>query len=163
MSGKLLPALIAGVVTFIVSFIMGLIPFVACCAIIMPIVGGIFAVFLYSNKANVLNAGSGASVGLMAGGVHAILSMIVTPISLFIQWNTIMAQMEPSLRQLRSSGINLEGGTLIIAIVVVMIIGLAIILGLYAVGGLIGGAIFKKEAQPTDSYSPPMPPTSFGA
>lgn len=167
MSGKLIAAIIAGVVTFIVSFIIGLIsnfvPLVSCCVCFMPIVGGIFAVFLYSNKASLVNPGGGASVGLMAGGVHALLSVVVTPISLFIQWNRLQAQLEPSLRELRRNGINLEGGMLIIAIAVGLIIGLILILGLYALGGLIGGAIFKKEEQQPPSYSPPMPPTSFGA
>lgn len=162
MSGKLLPALIAGVGTFIISFILGLIPVVGLCACFMPLIGGAFAVFLYSNKASIVNAGTGASVGLMAGGVHALLSVVVTPISLFIQWNKLQSQLEPSLRELKRNGVNLEGGTLIVAIAVGLIIGLILILGLYALGGLIGGAIFKKEEQQTTSYTPPMPPTSFG-
>jgi hypothetical protein len=163
MSGKLIPAIIAGVVTFIISFILGLIPIVGLCACFMPLVGGVFAVFLYSNKASIVNAGTGASVGLMAGGFHTLLSLIVTPISLFIQWNRLQAQLEPSLRELKRSGINLEGGTLIIAIAVVLILGIVLLLGLYALGGLIGGAIFKKEGQQSTPYTPPMPPTSFGA
>lgn len=162
MSGKLVPALIAGVATFFVSFIIGLIPIVGCCALIMPIVGGIFAVFLYSNKADIVSPGAGASVGLMAGGVHTLLSLIVNPIVIFIRWNTMMLQLEPSMRQLRRSGINLEGGVLIIAIIIVAIIGIAVVLGLYALGGLIGGAIFKKEGQQSSNFEPPMPPSSYG-
>lgn len=159
MSGKLVPALIAGVATFFVSFIIGLVPVVGCCALIMPIIGGIFAVFLYSNKASIVSPGAGASVGLMAGGVHGILTLVITPITIFLQWATLQAQIEEATRR---SNINIEGGALIALIVVALIIGIVLIIGLYALGGLIGGAIFKKEGQQSSNFEPPMPPSSYG-
>ena len=166
MSDKLIPAIIAGVVTFIIAFAIGLLsrfaPFIGCCNCLVPIAGGIFAVFLYSNKADVITPSSGASVGLLAGAVYCIISLFVTPISLFLQWNTMQAQLAPSLRELRRNGIDLDGGTLIIAIIVMVIVGLAVFIGLYALGGLIGGNIFKKENQPS-SFEPPMPPSSYAA
>lgn len=162
MSGKLLPALIAGFATFIISFIMGLIPIVGCCAIIMPVVGGLFAVFLYSNNANVLTPGVGTGVGLMAGGVHAVLSILINPIVLYIRWNTMQMQLEPLMEQMRRNGMPMEGTGLIVLIIISIVIGIAIVLGLYALGGLIGGAIFKKQDQSQTPFEPPMPPPSYG-
>jgi len=166
MSGKLLPAIIAAVITIITVVIIGIagqfIPFVGCCNCAMPVIGDLFAAFLYSNKAAVMNPGSGASVGVLAGVIYSIMSLLIVPISLYIQWNKLQLQFEQMTEQFRRSGMNIEGTTLIIAIVIGSILGIAIVIGLFALGGVLGGVFFKKDSQPESSYNPPMPP-SFGA
>ncbi|GEM_PF-3061613 len=166
MSGKLLPAIIAAVVTFIIAIIISIagsfIPFVGCCNCVTPIIGGLFAAFLYSNKAEVMTPGSGAGVGILAGVIYAIFSLLITPISIYLQWDKLQLQIEQLSRQFKSSGMNLDGPVLIIAIVVGAILGIGIIIGLFALGGLLGGVFFKKENQPQPNYNPPMPPQSFG-
>lgn len=162
MSGKLVPALIAGIATFFVSFILGFIPFVSCCACLMPLVGGFFAVFLYSNNADFLDPKTGASVGLMAAAVHFVLSLIVNPIVFLIQRNTIQARWDLMIREFERNGMRVEGGAVIVAIIVVVIAIIALIFGLYAVGGLIGGSVFKKGGSAQQPFEPPMPPSSYG-
>lgn len=162
MSGKLVPALIAGVATFIISFILGFIPFVSCCACLMPLVGGFFAVFLYSNNADFLDPKTGASVGLIAAVVHFVMSLVIQPIVILIRWNAMQAEWARAMEEFRRNGMPVEGTMVIVAIIVVVIVAIALIFGLYAVGGLIGGSVFKKGGSAQKPFEPPMPPASYG-
>lgn len=164
MSGKLVPALIAGVVTAIIFFIFQIIgdyvPFVTCCTcIVFPVIGGLLAMFIYSRNADVVDPKTGAIVGLIAGVVHALLYAVFSPIKAYFQWNMMQAQLMQASKQF---GVRIEPDMLIISLIVSIVLVIILIIGLYAVGGLIGGSVFKKGSTAQNPLEPPAPPPSYG-
>jgi len=156
--GMLIPALIAGSVFGFVSAI----PILnmlncLCCSLIIG--AGFVAAFLYSRACGTagvaFTAGTGAMVGLLAGlfyalsasffGAIASVALGMGDIEQVVEQLRQVPNMDPQLLERISDFVESAGMALILLIAVVVNLVFGAIFA--TVGGLIGGALFKKEAR----------------
>lgn len=167
MNNKLKPAIIGGVFLGLLSAI----PFVnwvniCCCA--WAILGGILASYLYvKNSATPAAAGDGALVGAMAGGIGAVIYLIIgIPLAILSggamreMMINLMANLDPRQaelfrQQMEAQGAGISGIIIQSLIVAVLIVVFAVI------GGLIGIPLFEKRKG--GGAVPPPPPAPGGA
>ncbi len=152
----------------------------ACCSLLIG--GGFLAAFLYSKDVQAaggtFTVGNGALVGLVTAVFYAIGDAIANVIAALIFGSSAAEQFELIREQMEQQG-NLppemldtldkvadfmanSGG----AVLIMLAAGFALVLGAIfcTVGGLIGGAVFKKEAAPPAAppavppMTPPAPP-----
>jgi hypothetical protein len=167
MNNKLKPAVIGGVVLGLLSAI----PFVnwvniCCCA--WAILGGILASYLYvKNSANPANAGDGALVGAMAGGIGAAIYLVLgIPLAIFSgaamreMLISLMANVDPSQADLIRRQMQMQGESVAGAIIQGLI-GALLLVVFAIIGGLIGIPLFEKR-KGGGAVSPP-PPAPGGA
>jgi len=129
-----------------------------CCSLIVG--AGFLAAFLYSRSCAAagvaFRAGTGAMVGLLAGLVYALSASLFGAIASFalgmgdidqiVEQMRQVPSMDPELLERITEIVDNAGMALILlaALVVNLLFG-----AIFAtVGGLIGGALFKKEARP---------------
>lgn len=151
-SGRLQPALLAGVFIGVLS---GL-PFVQmgnCCCCLWVISGGALAVYLRQQNTPVpVNAAEGALMGLMAGAIGGVIGAVLSAFTGPLQMDSIIALMEragdvpPEVREALEKA--KAGGAMGAGIVASAIFGLFINAIFGMLGGLLGVAIFKKNAPP---------------
>ena len=160
---KLQPALLGGLAIGVLSAL----PFInianCCCAWIL--FGGALASYLMQqNHPLPITAGDGAVVGLMAGGVGAVVwALISLPINMAmgpfqaqimerVLQNT--GDIPPELRGFIEGmrGADAVGVGLVLGFIAMLFFGL--VFGM--IGGLLGAVIFKKNPPP-----PPPPPPAF--
>ena len=164
MDNKMKSALTGGVVLGLLSVIPLISAGNVCCCL-WAIVGGALAGYLYIKSApQPVTTGDGAMLGAMAGGVGAVIYIIIgIPISL-VMGNTMRAAILPFLQsmnpaqadQIRAS---LEAGQTVGRAIVGGIIG-AILLTIFAtIGGLISVPIFEKRK---GGPGAPPPPQNYG-
>ena len=148
--------------------LLGGIPYVncACCAWMMG--AGVLAAYLYSNICKAAGVefrpGNGAVVGLVSGLFYAIASTIVNSLA---QTVSEPPDIDEIVEQMESGGAPPEFVDMMISFLDVMMGPMGILIGFFialllaavlsTIGGLIGGSVFKVEAQP------PAPPESGGA
>ena len=156
-SGRTQPVLLGGLFIGVLSA-LPIINAGNCCCCLWVVAGGVLAVYLrQQNLQAPLTAAEGALVGLLAGLVGGILGAVLSiPIHMLLgpiqqEWiNRILAGNEdipPDMRdmmQRAASGSAMRAANAIIMIVFSVAFGM--------IGGLLGVAIFKKNA-------PPQPPT----
>ena len=166
MNNKLKPAVIGGVFLGLLSAI----PFVnwvnlCCCA--WAILGGLLASYLYvKNSATPANAGDGAIIGAMAGGIGAAIFLVVgIPLSLVSgaamreMLIRFMANIDPRQADLIRQQMQAQGES--VSATIVQSLFVAIILVVFAViGGLIGIPLFEKRK---GGVAVPPPPPAPGA
>ena len=147
MNNKLKPALLGGLIVGVLSAI----PFINYCCCNWGIGGGALAAYLYiKSSPTPVKMGDGAMVGGFAGGIGALIYLILgLPIAIFFG----MAAME---QQLYRSGVHLPFSGVLLMIVS-GIVGAVILAVLATLGGVIGVAIFEKRK---DGTAPP-PPQNF--
>ena len=164
-SGRLQPALLGGVFIGVLSAL----PFVNagnCCCCLWVLAGGVLTVYLrQKNSPGPLEASEGALLGLMAGFIGGVIAAILSiPINMLMgpfmadMMRGIMEGMNesnqdvpPELREQMENwalGGGMQALNSIIFIVVSTVFGM--------LGGLLGVAIFKRNAPPPP---PPPPPT----
>ena len=155
-SGRLQPALLGGVFIGVLS---GL-PFVQmgnCCCCLWVIAGGALAAYLrQQNTAVPLSASEGALVGLMAGAIGGVIASVLSVVTGPMQMDSLLALMErmgevpaevrEAIETAKASGAM--GAGLVVSAIFSLIVNA--IFGM--LGGLLGVAIFKRNA-------PPQPPT----
>lgn len=169
-NNKLQPAIIGGVVLGLLSAI----PFVnffnvCCCA--WAILGGALAAYLYIKKsATPASAGDGALLGLIAGGIGAIVYVVIgLPLSLLTgnafsnmavrfaeranpeQADILRAQIEAMQNQ--------SIGERLLTALPFTFIGAILLVAFATIGGLIGVAILEKRKGSTGA---PTPPPNYG-
>ena len=177
---KLQPALLGGLVLGLGS-VIPIVSYGNLCCCGWGIVGGALAAYLLIRRSPVLpiSKGDGASAGAQAGVAGSLIYLIIgVPLSL-LQWNSLIAQLEQRSDTLPDAATR-EMMTQIVATVrdhpvlialAVWLIFAIVGIGVSALGGLIGVAIFEKrkgqqyppEAPPSDAgfppgYAPPGPP-----
>ncbi len=165
MNDKMKAAITAGALLGIVIIVVGAVGTLArgvgCCNCLLPIGGGILAVYLYSKKSPpMIQPGDGAVLGAIAGAVAGVIYLIVgVPIVYFMSAAALAMQFE----QLRQSGINLPAGLSVLMIAIIGgIVGVFIYTGLAAIGGLIGTTFIKGEQSGGPVAPAPPPPPVFG-
>jgi hypothetical protein len=168
------PALIAGVAFGVAAAI----PFIGwinclCCALVIAC--GLVAAYLQSQQCAKVGApfavGDGALVGLIAGLFYGVANGIVGAI---MQIAFGVGNMEDVIEQIESSGVDMDPaameqmtsfmestGPVVMALIGIFI---AIVLGAIfsTLGGLIGGALFKKEGPPPSAPMTQTPPPVSG-
>ena len=164
MNNKLKPALIGGVVIGVLSVI----PFVSAanlCCCLWAILGGMLATYLYvKNSPTPASAGDGAVLGVIAGAVGAVLSLILgIPIALAmgpVMRNMIVSLMQNiDQRQAEMMRQQFEAqGTAIAPIIIQSLIGAGLLFVFAILGGLLGVPIFEKRK----GAPPPPPPYNAG-
>jgi hypothetical protein len=147
-------ALIGGVIAGVLSAI----PIVNYCCCLWAIGGGVLAVFLFVKDTNALvTPGVGASLGAVAGGIAAVVYLVISlPLNLIISAAAVAGQME----QMERTGVSipLSGMALVI---VFIIIGAVCVFVFTLLGGVIGAPIFGKGGA-AGTPPPPPPPGGFG-
>jgi hypothetical protein len=167
MNNKLKPALIGGVVLGLLSAI----PFVnwvniCCCA--WAILGGILASYLYvKNSATPANAGDGAMVGGMAGGVGAAIYIVIgIPLAIFSggamreMLINFMSNLDPRQAEMIRQQMEAQDDSIAGAIIQGLI-GAVLLVVFAIIGGLIGIPLFEKRKG--GGAMPPPPPAPGGA
>ncbi len=168
------PALISGIAFGVAAAI----PFIGwinclCCALVIAC--GLVAAYLQSQQCAKVGApfavGDGALVGLVAGLFYGVANGIMGAI---MQLAFGVGDMQEVIEQIESSGVDMDPavmeqmtsfmestGPVLMALIGVFI---AIILGaIFAtLGGLIGGALFKKEGPPPPAPMTQTPPPYAG-
>jgi Na+/proline symporter len=149
MDNRMKSAVIGGTVAGVLSII----PVVGSCCCLWAIGGGVLAVFLYLKDTPVqMTPADGATLGAIAGGIAAAISLIIgLPVAIIFGAAAMTDAFQRANVQIPFTGMAL--------MVVSTLIRAVIILALAAVGGLIGAAIFGKKG-PGDAAMPPPPPAS---
>ena len=146
---------------------------VACCSLLIG--GGFLAAFMYSREVEAAGGsfavGNGAAVGLVTGGFYAVGTAVVRAITMMVIDASPSEQFELFREQLENSG-NLPPEMLdtleqVSDFLVESGGGLLFIIGLFfslllgavfcTVGGLIGGAVFKKDPLAAAPAAPAPP------
>ena len=163
-SGRLQPALLGGLFIGVLSA-LPIINMGNCCCCLWVIGGGVLAVYLrQQNQLGAVEASEGALLGLMAGLIGGLVGGILSiPINMFMgpiqlawmsrileQNQEVPQDVRDNLERMLSSGAL--GAVTAIGIIISMVVDA--IFGM--LGGLLGVAIFKKNAPPPP---PPPPPT----
>ena len=160
MNTKLKPALIGGVLIGVLSVI----PFVSAanlCCCLWAILGGMLATYLYvKNSPTPASAGDGAVLGVIAGAVGAVISLILgIPINLAmgpVMRNMIvslMQNLDPRQADMMRQQFEAQGNA-IGPLIFQSLIGAALLFVFAILGGLLGVPIFEKR-----KGAPPPPPT----
>jgi hypothetical protein len=166
---KLQPVLLGGLVLGLGSVIPGLSYGNLCCCG-WAIVGGALAAYLLINRSIVLpiTSGDGAAAGALAGIVGSFINLVIgVPLTL-LQWKNVVAQMQQradsvsdaaSREVVRQMTDQMQSHPALIALglwLLFTIVGV----GMAALGGVIGVAMFeKRKGQPPSQ--PPYPPAGF--
>ena len=160
MNNKLKPALIGGVFIGVLSVI----PFVSAanlCCCLWAILGGMLATYLYvKNSPTRASAGDGAVLGVIAGGVGAVLSFVLgVPIALAMgpmMRNTIislMQNLDPRQAEILRQQFEASGNA-VAPLIIQSLIGAGLLFVFAIIGGLLGVPIFEKRKDAL----PPSPP-----
>jgi hypothetical protein len=159
-NSAIMPGVLLGVGLSVIGIVSALSPalsLLGCCACLLPLGAGLYAVQNYVGKsATPVQIGDGAIMGAVAGAIGGVIYLIVgAPLAYFIN----AAALEMQMAQMRQAGIDipLAGFAFVIVGGIVGIIVDAI-LGL--IGGLIGVPLFEKRKG--GSAPPPPPPGGFG-
>ena len=150
MDNKMKAALVGGGV----AGLLCIIPLVGNCCFLWALLGGFLAVFIYLKGApGLLAPGDGAKLGLRAGVVGAIIYLVIALPMWLISGGAAMSQ---AMQEAGGSGAVGTGMLAGLGVFMVIIVA-GVIVGLTAVGGLLGAVILGKGAG-----TPPPPPPPAG-
>jgi hypothetical protein len=159
-SARLQPALLGGVFIGVMSAL----PIISagnCCCCLWVLAGGALAVYLrQQNSPHAIDAAEGALMGLLAGFIGGIIGVILSiPVQMMFgpiqeEWmRRILAGNEEMPPEAREMAERLMAGSAMRVAGALINIVTSVIFGM--LGGLLGVAVFKKNAPPP----PPPPPT----
>jgi hypothetical protein len=165
-SSKLQPALYGGLLLGVLSALPIINIGNVCCCLWILAGGAVAAYLLQANQPTAITPGDGATVGLMAGAIGAVVQLILSiPVSLvmgplqgrmierlFENAGDMPENMRPFLDAMRHTGVSILGAIL------GFFLFLVIALIFSTIGGLIGAALFKKG--PT-VVPPDLPPPGY--
>ena len=166
---KLQPVLLGGLVLGLGTVIPGISYGNLCCCG-WGIAGGVLAAYLLIRRSPALpiTKSDGAAAGALAGVVGSLIYLVIgVPLSL-LQWNSFVAQFEhraenvpdaASREMMTQIVATMQNHPVLIALAVWLIFAIVGI-GVGALGGLIGVAIFEKRKG--QQYPPQAPPSSEG-
>lgn len=158
MTNKLVPALIGGASIFLVSLLLWLMPGIAVCGCVTPVLGGVLAAYLYVRKSpSPVSSGEGVIVGAMAGAVTGLLRLAYLASTYLLNREHFQRMLESIQERFRQAGVNIEINLYLI-ILAGGILAVVTLVVIEALGGIIGVAIFEKRSSAIDRPPPPMPP-----
>ena len=155
-SGRTQPVLLGGLFIGVLSA-LPVINAGNCCCCLWVVAGGVLAVYLrQQNYQGQINAAEGALVGLLAGLVGGIIGSVLSiPIQMMLgplqqEWmSRILANNQDFPPEARDMMERMMAGGALRAVSMLINIVFSVAFGM--IGGLLGVAIFKKNA-------PPQPP-----
>lgn len=155
---KFQPALIGGVALGILSGITFLIPVPLAnwCCCLWGILGGALAVYVYIKRSPTpVRVGDGAILGLLAGGIGALIYMVIAFLVIYFITDpeVLQAQIEERMRR-QGQQFDIRPYWGLFLLLIVFIFGI-ILTVLSLIGGLIGVPIFEKRQ---GNVAPPPPP-----
>jgi hypothetical protein len=159
-----MPALLGGLFIGVLSAL----PIVNCCCCVWIVGGGFLAAYLKSqNQPTSLSMGGGASIGLQAGVVGAVVLLLIStalsPLSeRFLEMARNVPDMPPEVQEVfQAIESRRYGGALgFIGGVVSFLFTLCVISILSTVGGMVGAAYFRKDVPPALGGPSTPPPLS---
>jgi hypothetical protein len=163
MSDRLQPAFWGGLFIGVLSA-LPIVGAANCCCCLWVVSGGVLATYLrQQNTPYQIDAAEGALVGLMAGAIGGVISSVLSiPMQMMMgpmqaEWMEEILSNNPDVpSELRDMMTRVAAGpaiqvvTMVISVIVSTVFGMA--------GGLLGVAIFKKNAPPAPPPPPPPPP-----
>jgi hypothetical protein len=170
-SGRLQPALLGGVFIGVMSAL----PIVNagnCCCCLWVLAGGALAVYLRKqNSAIPITAAEGALVGLLAGAIGGVIGSVLNiPIQMMMgpmqaEWMSRIASagnedMPPEFREMIDR--MAAGGALGAAGILMSLVNIVMSTIFGMLGGLLGVAIFNRNAPPPVPPAPTMIPHDPG-
>jgi len=166
---KIQPALLGGLVLGLGSVIPGLSYGNLCCCG-WALVAGAFAARLLIKRSPVLpiKGGDGAAAGALAGVVGSLINLVIgVPLTL-LQWSTVVSQIEqraesspdPASREMMRQILTVMQEHPVLIGLGIWLIFAVVGIGVAAVGGVIGVAMFEKRKgqYPPDAQDAPPPP-----
>jgi hypothetical protein len=174
-ASKLQPVLLGGIVMGVLSA-LPIVNIGNCCCLWVISGGALAAYLLQQNQSMPITSGDGATVGLMAGIVGAVVHTVVSiPVTLLMgpiqsrfmerilqNAGDVPPEMQPIFESLRHGG-AFSIVALVIGFMFMLVVG--IIFG--ALGGLLGATMFRKDVPPPPppsvpgGFPPPFNPPPF--
>jgi hypothetical protein len=169
MNNKVKPAVIGGVVLGLLSAIP-FVNWVNLCCCLWAIVGGLIASYLYvKNSATPANAGDGAIVGAMAGGIGAAIYVVIgIPLAIVSggamreMLINLMSNVDPRQAEMVRTQMEAQGESIASAIIQGLI-GAVLLIVFAIIGGLIGIPLFEKRKGGVVPPPPPAPGAPYAA
>lgn len=169
MDNKMKSALLGGVALGVLSAVPFINTLNACCCA-WAILGGVLTSYRYiKSSPTPVKPGDGALLGLMAGGIGAVVYIVLGVPLIMVMGNTMGAMIanivaKNSPEQAEQIRMQMAQSTSFVSALFGAIIG-AVVLAIFAtIGGLIGVAIFekRKDGGAGPMPSPPPPPNFSG-
>jgi hypothetical protein len=146
----------AAVIGGVLAGVLSALPLINMCCFLWALAGGVLAVFMYQKGAGgPMTPGDGAKLGAMAGAIGAGIYLVLALLSMFV-FGGGTAAMSEAIRQQGGEGVIGAGAIAGLGAFFIVVVA-AIIVGLAALGGMIGASIFGKGAG-----APPPPPPAGG-
>ena len=166
-SGRTQPVLLGGLFIGVLSA-LPVINAGNCCCCLWVVAGGVLAVYLRQQSyPGQLPSAEGALVGLLAGLVGGVIGVVLSiPIQMLLgpiqqEWMTRILSGNPDVPpEMRDMMERAMAGGALKALNAIMMIIFSVAFGM--IGGLLGVAIFKKNAPPPPPPPPPMIPHDPG-
>lgn len=157
MNSKLRAGLLGGLVMGVLSAVTVVpqVPFVRFICCIWAMLGGVLAAYFYARRSPTpARIGDGVAVGVIAGAVGALISLVAFALVSFYVTDRTQAE-----EQIARAGLKITYGS-----VIWMIAALAFILQITQalVGGIIGVALFERRGEEGSGPPPPPPAPYYG-
>jgi hypothetical protein len=167
---KLQPALLGGLVLGLGSVIPGLSYGNLCCCGWALVAGALAAKLLIRRSPLFpIKNGDGAAAGALAGVVGSFINLVIGVPFTLLQWNNVVSQVEqkaetssdPASREaVRQILTVMQGHPVLIALAIWLIVAIVGI-GVAAIGGVIGVAMFEKRKGQQYPPEAPSPGAAF--
>jgi hypothetical protein len=166
--GKLLPALVGGLIIVVGTFGGSFIPFANLCCCLWAIIGGAVASYMLIKRSPTLrvNNGDGATVGLLAGVIGSLLFLAIALPFILMSWPAVTAEMlargeamnDPAQQESIKRMVEFMQNNRVLAAILIWFIFACLFMGFATLGGIIGIAVFeKRKGEPYPPQYPPPP------
>jgi hypothetical protein len=166
--GKLLPALVGGLIIGLSTIGSSFIPFGNLCCCIWAIIGGVVAAYMLIKRSPTLRVsnGEGAMAGLLAGVVGSLIFLVAAVPFILKSWGAVTAEMiargeamnDPASQQSVKRMVEFMQNNAVLSAIFIWLLFALLFMGFSTLGGIIGVAIFeKRKGQPSPPQWPPPP------
>ncbi|HEX8185116.1 MAG TPA: hypothetical protein VF747_10205 [Blastocatellia bacterium] len=169
--GKLVPALVGGIIISLGTIAGWFIPFTNLCCCLWAVIGGVVAAYMLIKRSPTLRVsnGDGATVGLLAGAVGSLVFLVISLPLILTSWGAVTTEMlargeamsDPSQQESVKRMVEFMQNNAVLSALCVWLMFALLFLGFGTLGGVIGVAIFEKRKG--DPYPPqwPIPPGDY--
>jgi hypothetical protein len=165
--GKLLPALVGGLIVGLGTVGGSFIPFANLCCCLWAVIGGGVASYMLIKRSPALRVTNtdGATVGLLAGVVGSLIFLVIALPFMMMSWGPLTAEMlarseamnDPASHESVKRMVEFMQNNALLSGVFLWLICAILFMGFATLGGLIGVAVFEKRKR--EPPSPQWPPT----
>ena len=174
--GKLLPALVGGLIVGLGTIGGSFIPFANLCCCLWAVIGGGVAAYMLIKRSPTLRVrtGDGATAGLLAGIVGSFIFLVIALPFMLMSWDAVTAEMlargkamsDPAQQESVRRMAEFMQNNAVLSSLLIWFIFAFVFMGFATLGGIIGVAIFeKRKGEPYPPQGPPpndvYPPPGF--